>query len=616
MNTSCRSFLRLTALAIVCLSLINCGGNKPIDPVQDPQQIDINVTEQVGALLDQARTSESPERDVLYLRAAELVFSVNEDDWARNLLVAIDADLLSSDDFVSYTLLFSRIAIDDNAYFLAQRVLTNPRIEQQWAYLDGDAIRELRQRRAELFTLLGEPINSVGERVLLTPYLDEEAQATNQDVIWQNLMSLPTTELQTLRDGATNTMLKGWYSLAVLSKATDQDLARQQASIEQWMQDWPSHPATLKMPRDLTLLRELVQNQPQQVALLLPLKGELSLSGKAIRDGFMAAYFAAKARGSQTPQVRLFDTSEGDIDRIYDLAVADGAQMIIGPLRKEQVSVLNTRLDITVPTLALNNADLPLGQLYQFGLAVEDEAKQVARRAWLEGQRYAMVVTPTAAYGQRSAEAFQAEWEKLGGTVVKTTSYNSSDDYATLIKQSFLVSESEQRGRRIRSLVGNVKFEPRRRQDIDFIFLVAQPQEARQIKPTLALYFANDVPVYATRHLYSGVANPSADRDLNGVRFNTLPWVFDNSSPEKQAVTNFAQPAADYSRLYALGVDAYHLYPRIRQLEEVTGARYYGATGSLRLLANRQIEREQTWAQIINGEAKPLPQIVSEAVID
>src|SRR5690554_7108230 len=81
-----------------------------------------------------------------------------------------------------------------------------------------------------------------------------------------------------------------------------------------------------------------------------------------------------------------------------------------------------------------------------------------------------------------------------------------------------------------RLLRQSTEFEPRRRQDADWLFLVALPQQARQIKPTLAFNFASDLPVYSTSHVYSGEPNPSKDRDLNGIVFCDTPWLLDRKS--------------------------------------------------------------------------------------
>src|SRR5690625_7922920 len=88
-----------------------------------------------------------------------------------------------------------------------------------------------------------------------------------------------------------------------------------------------------------------------------------------------------------------------------------------------------------------------------------------------------------------------------------------------------------------------------------------------------------------------------------------MPWLFDQDSEEKQAVTEHVRAPAIYSRMHALGVDAYHLHPRLRQLEEVSQARVYGATGVLQMLPDGRIEREQVWARFRQGLARPFPSL-------
>ena len=68
------------------------------------------------------------------------------------------------------------------------------------------------------------------------------------------------------------------------------------------------------------------------------------------------------------------------------------------------------------------------------------------------------------------------------------------------------------------------------------MFLAATPQQARQIKPTLAFQYAGDLPVYATSHLYTGTNNPTQDQDLNGIRFCETPWLLNPSDPTRQQV--------------------------------------------------------------------------------
>ncbi len=91
-----------------------------------------------------------------------------------------------------------------------------------------------------------------------------------------------------------------------------------------------------------------------------------------------------------------------------------------------------------------------------------------------------------------------------------------------------------------------------------------------------------------------------------------MPWLFDTSSPEKQSVAQHTKSAAVYVRLHALGADAFRLYARLPQLEQVPDMRIFGATGALHMLEDGRIEREQIWVRFRNGEAQPLPMVINQ----
>ncbi|WP_460233912.1 penicillin-binding protein activator [Aurantivibrio plasticivorans] len=617
-----RSFILTLITTCTLFGLWGCGSSQVRPQDGKDQALTAEVSEKVGQLMTEAQSLDSPERDQRYLQAARLLVDAGEDDWARNILGSIDSDILFDADFVDYTLMYSRITIDDAAYFLAQRILTNPRIEQQWVKLNPEFVQTLRERRAELFALLGDSTDSVNERINLSLLaLSDEERVANQNAIWQSLMAVPQDELERLSLESTDPIAQGWYTLAAISKNNDDDISAQLDTIQRWEQQWPNHPASQSLPSDLNLLKQLVAERPKVIGLLLPLSGPYGNTGQAVRDGFMAAYYTANGRSSFTPEVRIFDTHAQPINDVYDLAVQDGAELIIGPLLKENVQELNLRLDLPVPTLALNVVDSAYGfptKLYQFGLPVEDEARQIAQRAWVEGHRNAMVLVQQTETGQRAADTFAYQWNQLGGQVVQRSYFADQADYQDVVKDSLLVSDSERRARDIRRLLGgNIKFEePRRRQDIDLIFMMARPSEAQLLKPTLNFHFASNVPVYATRHIFSGTQDKEHNNDLNGIRFTTLPWFFDDYSAVARSVKSSVNPSPAYQQFYAIGVDAYRLSPRVKQLEEVESARFYGATGVLRLNPERQIAREQEWVQIVNGVATPLPKVVSDAYVD
>lgn len=578
--------------------------------------------ESVQTLLLAARSSDSPRREQLLILSAQQLTALDDKEWARNLLASIDPDTLLPADLWEYTLLYSDLSLEQDANFIAQRILMNPTLVQQWERMPKETYLDLRRRRATLLAKLGETALAVEEYIALEHAgLDAAGSSENEAALWQALMSQPWQNLQSLAKDSSSAEQKGWYELAALSKNNQHQLESQLAGVDNWMRRWPNHPAASRLPSDLQLLQRLIAEKPTHVALLLPVSGNLGRAGRAIRDGFFAAYYQSLNTGSPSAEITLYDTNAGDISSLYEQAVNAGAQLIIGPLDKDKVAELALLPELPVPTLALNKVDqpgnlLPPKQLIQFGLAAEDEARQAARRAWLEGHRFAMVIAVDAGWADRSAVAFIAEWNLLGGTVVDYTKFTGNADYSKVIQRGLLIDQSQSRAANVRNILGrSLEFEPRRRQDVDVIFLTALPNQARQVKPTLKFHQASDIPVFATSHVYTGEQNTKLDSDLNGIRFSTLPWVFDQQSLEKKAIEAFSKDPA-FNRLYAMGVDAFHLYPRLRQLQDIPTARLFGATGNLTLLENGQIEREQMWAQIKAGVATPLPVVVSRDLVE
>ncbi|MDZ7735333.1 MAG: penicillin-binding protein activator [Gammaproteobacteria bacterium] len=88
-----------------------------------------------------------------------------------------------------------------------------------------------------------------------------------------------------------------------------------------------------------------------RIALILPFSSAYSEAARIIRDGFMAGWYQD---GSDRPEIRIYDAGQENIVSIYNQAVTDGAQMIVGPLQKGAVNTLVNQGLITVPTLTLN----------------------------------------------------------------------------------------------------------------------------------------------------------------------------------------------------------------------------------------------------------------------
>jgi outer membrane PBP1 activator LpoA protein len=283
-------------------------------------------------------------------------------------------------------------------------------------------------------------------------------------------------------------------------------------------------------------------------------------------------------------------------------------------LHKEAVEVLAQAGSLPVPVLALNQVDSVAAYsdaLYQFGLSPEDEAREAAQRAWRDGHTRALAFMPQGNWGERVFTAFNDEWQKLGGTLLDMAYYNPDDpDHGKQISALLNLDLSKARHLKlVRRLGQHLEFEPRRRMDVDFIFLLARPGQARLIRPQFSFHRASRVPIYATSHVYTGSPDKARDIDLNGILFCDTPWTLDKSSSWqhiKQSInTQWPESARKYSRLYAMGIDAWQIIPYLGQLGSGMFNEYPGVTGNLILDNERRLHRELRWARFRNG----LPQV-------
>lgn len=319
-----------------------------------------------------------------------------------------------------------------------------------------------------------------------------------------------------------------------------------------------------------------------QVALLLPLQGNLGAAGQAIRDGFMSMYYQTK----NPPAIKIYNTADGhSINAIYQQAISEGAQVVIGPLDKSSVADLQNAGNFPVPTIALNDTtnQQPIKNLYQFGLSPLDEARQVADKAAADGYHAALLIYPKGAWGQTIAQTLTRRWEKDGGTIVDSLGVSNNDKAMS---------------NKIAGLLQIHNGVPRH--DMDVIFLIAQPIAAREIKPLLKFYFVNNVPVYGTSLLYSGIPHLVADRDLDHVEFCDMPFVLGGQT---QLLSAWPQTMQSYIRLFALGMDAELLSTHLNDLGTTPQTGLPGATGKLYRDSDNHIWRQLTWATFVNGQA-------------
>ena len=406
----------------------------------------------------------------------------------------------------------------------------------------------------------------------------------------------------------------GWMQLALLVKRHDAGTADIEPEFADWRRRFPQHPA---LPELLANYRLQLQQQLQpvsRIAVLLPQSGAYASVAAAIRDGIIISRFE-QAPG-QRSELRFYDSTDPTgIWPLYSRAVADGAELVIGPLQKEAVVQLTRAGELPVPVLALNHIDVQeqfRPELYQFGLAPEDEAREVAHRAWQEGHTRAIVLTPEGDWGDRVTTAFIDQWLQLGGYILEQQRYNPAEaDHGPAISTLLNLDSSKQRKTRLVRLLGQgLEFEPRRRQDVDFIFLLARPEQARLIPPQLTFYRASSVPVLSTSHVFSGRIDTGRDIDMNGLEFCDMPWMLVSDSSWqhlKQAIdTRWPAQGARYARLYALGIDAWRITPYLGQMADGMFGNYHGVTGTLHMDSGQQVHRALQWARFSQGTPVPV----------
>lgn len=610
---------------LVCASFLatSCALIEPppedVEPIPLPQPPVVSsqpaAKPTVASLLSRAHQSPPKLAGEYRLQAAGMLFEHGDLYRALTVLDQIEKDALSPEQTGRYVLLQAEIAA----------LMANGEEALEWlqkappgAFDNAPQAILLRisHLRAESFDLMGQHLAAATERIVNTVNLAPPEQISQvQTKLWHSLMQLPVDILRERAQSASLPTIRGWLELAAVNKAYQDDLDQQLTSVNDWRQQWPEHPANLSMPSGLSELTQMVEARPQNVYLMLPLSGNYARSvGTPIRDGFLAAYYEALRSGYDVPDLYLVDTAKvQDFAALYSHVIAMGAEFVVGPFEKKGIRQLAEAGDLRVPVLALNYlsdaTETPSG-LYQYGLSAEDDARSAAERAWRDGHRFAVGLAPQSAWGGRVLGAFQEHWTSLGGVMSGEGYFERGSDYKAVVGNVLDIGKSRRRAERVSQIIGQpVEVIPQRRQDADMLFLAALPTAARMIKPSLNYHQAPDLPIYATSHVYTGKPGSRLDQDLNGVRFCDIPWNLSREhSAAKSAIQGtWSKRAEAFGRLYAMGADAFQLYPRLFQLEASPDSRFYGLTGALRVNRAGQVEREPTWAIMRNGEPSPYP---------
>jgi uncharacterized protein len=560
-----------------------------------------------------ALSSTADLRDRLLLRAAREYARANNIEKATALLKQASVSLPTADQVL-------------RAQVAAEIALRTQKPDRALAELDRipqpipqEALADVLAIKARALFALNRPAAGIMAALDREQALNSaEDKRANERMIWEGLQHSAANNADfTVPPGASRTVA-GWLELAraALIAARNPFTAKQE--LADWRNRYPNHPAQDLLTQ--TLLPELGVGleYPSHVALVLPLSGRVQSAGTAVRDGFLAALLQQDP--SRRPVVNVYDSDRDGAVTAYQHAIAEGAEFVVGPLLKEEVTAIAVSGAVSVPTLALNQisdeASKP-ARLYQYSLDPEEEARQVAQRVTNDGHMRGLILLPNNDWGQRVFRAFDDEFKTLGGTTAGMRFYDPGErDFSGPVAQLLLVDESRARANTLNAVLGtHLEFEARRRGDVDFIFVGAQPMQGRLVRPALQFHRAGDLPVYSTSDIFEPDAQ--ANSDLEGVIFPDMPWVISPDAVSTQlrdALTRYwPVRARGRGRLYAFGFDAYRLVPLLKAGQFGSEHAIPGMTGLLSIDDRGRVHRQLDWARVTNGQAAPIGTSTSAA---
>jgi hypothetical protein len=545
-------------------------------------------------------------RDRFLLRAAREYVRGDQIEQASALLKQV-ATTLPTADFALRAAVAAEIDLQQQKP--ARALAELDRIPQPWPREDVSDLLALRARALFATNRPAAGVTTALERERGLNNADEVR--ANRRLIWHGLQQSAAANADFTAPPGSSATVTGWLDLgrAALTAARNPFTANE--DLADWRGRYPSHPANALLNEDVLPELGVGLDYPAQIGLILPLSGRQQGAGVAVRDGFLAALLQQEQ--SKRPVVNVYDSAEMGATTAYRQAIADGAQFVVGPLTKDDVTAIATSGETSVLTLALNQTADEASQpslMFQFALDPEEEARQVAQRVTADGRTRGLLLLPNNEWGRRVFKAFDTELKTLGGSIAAMRFYDpESRDYSTPITQLLLIDESRARANALGATLGTrLEFEPRRRGDAQFVFVGAQPVQGRSLRPALRFHLAEDLPVYATSDIFEPDA--AANSDLEGVIFPDMPWVISPDAVSTQLRTALSKHwpvrARGRGRLYAFGFDAYRLVPLLKAGKFGNAHAVPGMTGLLSIDGKGRVRRELDWAQVAGGKPNPL----------
>ncbi|MBW8248157.1 penicillin-binding protein activator [Enterobacter mori] len=400
------------------------------------------------------------------------------------------------------------------------------------------------------------------------------------------------------------------------SAAETSDLTTAQAPAQGTMQNPVTAPTT---PPAATPAPEAVQAPAETRA---PVTAEQPQPQAAPAEQQPATQPQAAATTSANPsaELKIYDTTAQPLDQVLAQVQKDGASIVVGPLLKNDVETL-IKSNTTLNVLALNQPENVQNRanICYFALSPEDEARDAARHIHEQGKQAPLLLIPRSALGDRVANAFADEWQKIGGGVVLQQKFGSASELragvnggAGIALNGSPVSASlpQQQSVTIGGLT--IPAPPTDAQisgggKVDAAYIVATPEEIAFIKPMIAMRNGSQsgATLYASSRSAQGTAGPDFRLEMDGLQYSEIPMLAGSNPPLMQQALSSVRNDYSLARLYAMGVDAWALANHFTQMRQVPGFELNGNTGDLTATQDCVINRKLSWLKYQQGQIVP-----------
>ncbi len=567
--------LRLLPLLLIPLLMAGCATVSTTAVTSSAEQSARSLTsagkfaESAQAWQQIALTARSPARDRAFVQAAEAFERAGNTAAAKQALAQSNRRKLSGDDAFRHDLLSAQYLIAAGQGREAVALLGQDRS----GVAAADAPRWHRLRM-QAFEANGQTFDVAAEMAALNDSQPPRERAAAIRNISRLLAGLDSNTLSTRSAGlAGNDPL---YPLAA------RELSKRGLPLPHPLDRSTQVRTQAFPPADSDGYRP-----PTQLAVLLPASGPVASAGAAARDGLLTGYYGEVRR---RPLIKFYDTAStaAGAQAAATQAVADGAQMIIGPLTRDEVTAVFAQGDLGIPVLALNRgSDAPPTGSASFALLPDDEGLFAADRFAARGQLKVLVFTQADDSVQRALASFREQLRARGGEIVGEIAIDDSASDLAGKLLPYIVADRMPTG----------------------IFMPLRPAQARVVAAQLKLSPLAALPRVSTSVILGG-GTVKLDDVLNGIEYPEVPWLLGSRSgyPDASALAGKLNSATGASqRLFAFGLDAWKLVAYLDRFGTDPGYSLPGATGDLRLDSFGVIQRDPNWAEISSGRPRAAP---------